>query len=356
MHTALLRAAERLGLHGRVPALPVATTTRFNAPVADATTRVNAVPPPPSSPTAETTGLPDSTPRRRRRWPLLLLILLITVALAVAGGWWLAVGRYTHTPSLIGLSRPAADAKLTDAGLHSRWLPATHSPTVPVGRVATENPKPGGQVTRHGTVNLRLSLGPVTHVIPSLQGDSVSKARSTLSGLDLTVAKTQHSFDATVSKGEVVGTTPSAGSTVNAGSSVTLIVSKGVEQLEVPKGIVGMTNAAATAELRGLGFHVTHSRQYSNPVAPGVVMSITPVSNTLVDKGSTVALVISRGPQTVEVPNVEGESIANAIKAIRAAGLVANPYEAVPFGPGRVLREHPTGQQPLGTTITLDYF
>jgi beta-lactam-binding protein with PASTA domain/tRNA A-37 threonylcarbamoyl transferase component Bud32 len=356
MHTALLRVGERLGLHGRVPALPVAATTRFRVPVADHTTRVAAVPPPPVSPTAETTGLPDSSPRRRRRWPLLLVVLLIAVALAIAGGWWLAVGRYTHTPSLIGLTRSAADTKLKDAGLHPHWLPAAHSPTVTAGLVAVESPKPGGRVTRHGTVDLRLSSGPVTHVIPSLQGDSVTEARHTLSGLDLTIAKTQHSYDDTVTKGKVVGTTPAAGATVNAGTSVTLIVSKGVEQLKVPKGVVGMTNTAATAELRGLAFHVTHSREYSNSVAPGVVISITPVSNTLVDKGSTVALVISRGPQTVEVPNVEGESIADAIKAIRAAGFVANPHEAVPFGPGRVLREHPSGQQPLGTTITLDYF
>ncbi len=354
MHTALLRTGERLGLHGRVPALPVAATTRFRVPAADATTRVAAVPPP-VSPTAETTGLPDSAPRRRRRWPLLLLILLVTIGLAIAGGWWLAVGRYTHAPSLIGLTRSAANTKLLDAGLHPHWLPATHSATVAAGLVAVESPKPGGRVTRNGTVDLRLSSGPVTHVIPSLQGDSVTKARHILSGLGLTIAKTQHSYDDTVTKGEVVGTTPAAGSTVNAGTSVTLIVSRGVQQVKVPN-VVGMKSATATTALQQVGFHVTRTHDFSTTVAPGVVISQSPVQKTVSDKGSTVALVISRGPQTVDVPNVEGESIADAIKAIRAAGLVANPHEAVPFGPGRVLREHPTGQQPLGTTITLDYF
>ena len=183
----------------------------------------------------------------------------------------------------------------------------------------------------------------------------MTKARHILSGLGLTIAKTQHSYDDTVTKGEVVGTTPAAGSTVNAGTSVTLIVSRGVQQVKVPN-VVGMKSATATTALQQVGFHVTRTHDFSTTVAPGVVISQSPVQKTVSDKGSTVALVISRGPQTVDVPNVEGESIADAIKAIRAAGLVANPHEAVPFGPGRVLREHPTGQQPLGTTITLDYF
>jgi serine/threonine-protein kinase len=305
-----------------------------------------------------TTGLPEAPPpgRRRRRWPLLLVALLVTVALAVAGGWWLAVGRYTHAPSVIGLTRSAATTKVEDAGLHAHWLPPVHSSLVTTGKVAVESPHAGGQVARHGTVNLRLSSGPVTHVIPSLQGSTVSKARSALTGLDLTVAKVQHSFDPTIDKGKVIGTSPGAGATVDAGSSVTLIVSKGIQQVKVPKGLAGMKNVDATTELRGLGFHVTHTREYSDTVAPGDVISATPASNTVVDKGSTVALVISRGPQTVDVPNVVGESIADAIKAIKAAGLVPNPHESVPFGPGRVLREDPTGPQPLGTTITLDYF
>ena len=65
---------------------------------------------------------------------------------------------------------------------------------------------------------------------------------------------------------------------------------------------------------------------------------------------------ISRGPRTVAVPDVTGESIDDAVKAVKAAGLVPNAHEVLPFGPGKVLRETPTGQQPLGTTITLDYF
>ena len=73
------------------------------------------------------------------------MILLVTIGLAIAGGWWLAVGRYTHAPSLIGLTRSAANTKLLDAGLHPHWLPATHSATVAAGLVAVESPKPGGR-------------------------------------------------------------------------------------------------------------------------------------------------------------------------------------------------------------------
>jgi hypothetical protein len=48
--------------------------------------------------------------------------------------------------------------------------------------------------------------------------------------------------------------------------------------------------------------------------------------------------------------------IDDAVKKIRAAGFVPRPQSVLPFGPGRVLRESPTGMQPHGATITLYYF
>jgi eukaryotic-like serine/threonine-protein kinase len=158
-----------------------------------------------------------------------------------------------------------------------------------------------------------------------------------------------------VKKGEVIDTLPAAGTTVDAGSAVTLVVSRGIQKIPVPS-VVGMRRADAVVKLQQLGFVVSHSRAYSSTVATGVVISSTPAAKSVVPKGSTVALVISRGPRTVEVPNVVGESIADAVKAIRAAGLNPDPQQVLPDGPGQVLRELPTGQQPLGTTITLSYF
>jgi serine/threonine-protein kinase len=355
MHTALLRTRERLGLHGRVPMLPVATTIRLG--VARSAAPASAAISPPSTPTGVTARLPDPPPpeRRRRRWPWLLAALLVAVALAIAGGWWLALGRYTHAPSVLGLSRSAADAKLSSQGLHARWLSPAHSATVSTGLVAVESPRPGDRVTRHGQVNLRLSAGPVTHVLPPLQGRSVAAARNILSSLHVSISKTKHSYSPTVSKGDVIDTLPAAGTTVDAGSSVTLIVSKGVQQIPVPD-VIGMTKSSAVAALHDLGFVVSHTRDYSSTVAMGDVISSAPTAKSVVPKGSTVGLVISRGPRTVDVPNVVGESIADAVKAIRAAGLNPDPHEVLPFGPGRVLQISPTGQQPLGTTIKLNYF
>jgi eukaryotic-like serine/threonine-protein kinase len=355
LHTALLRTRERLGLHGRVPMLPVATTTRLGVARFDATTTVGVAPP--ATPNGVTAQLPDEPPpaRRRRRWPVLLAALLVAIALAVAGGWWLALGRYTHAPSVLGLSRSDANAKLTADGLHAHWLTPAHSATVTAGLVAVESPRPGDRVVRHGRVDLRLSSGPVTHVLPPLQGKTVDAARNILNSLDVSISSTKHAFSSTVKKGEVIDTLPAAGTTVDAGSAVTLVVSRGIQKIPVPS-VVGMRRADAVVKLQQLGFVVSHSRAYSSTVATGVVISSTPAAKSVVPKGSTVALVISRGPRTVEVPNVVGESIADAVKAIRAAGLNPDPQQVLPDGPGQVLRELPTGQQPLGTTITLSYF
>jgi eukaryotic-like serine/threonine-protein kinase len=218
-----------------------------------------------------------------------------------------------------------------------------------------ESPRPGDRVQRHGRVDLRLSSGPVTHVLPPLQDKAVGAARTILGSLDVSIATTKHAFSSTVKKGEVIDTVPASGTTVDAGSAVTLIVSRGVQKIPVPN-VVGMKKPDAIAALHHLGFVVSPTRDYSSTVAMGDVISSTPAAKSVVPKGATVALVISRGPHTVEVPNVVGESIADAVKAIRAAGLNPDPRQVLPGGPGQVLQEMPTGQQPLGTTITLSYF
>jgi beta-lactam-binding protein with PASTA domain/tRNA A-37 threonylcarbamoyl transferase component Bud32 len=366
MHTALLRIRERLGLHGRVPLLPVAATTRLAAgipPVGPAgpagltgLAGPGAAGIPPAGPTV-TAGLPDSESaprRRRRRWPLILVALLVAIALAVTAGWWFASGRYTHAPNVTGKSRSVADAIVTKAGLHPHWLASVHSLTVKPGLVAVESPNGGARVSRHGTVDLRLSLGPQTHVLPTLQGSSVTSARQTLTGLHLVVSGTHHAYSA-VAKGDVVGTDPAAGTTVKEGSSVALIISRGIQQIPIP-AVEGMTLSQATAALHGLGFLVTHTRAYNTSVPAGEVVSSVPGAKVSAAKGSTVALVVSRGPRTADVPDVDGQSIDNAVQAIEAAGFTVNKHQVLPGGPGIVLRETPRGSQPVGTTITLDYF
>jgi serine/threonine-protein kinase len=286
---------------------------------------------------------------------LVALTVAIAVVAAAVLGWWFANGRYTHTPKLLGDTRQAAEAALRDAGLQVRYLPPIHSIQYAKDEVARETPAPGAQISHGGTVTLRMSLGPARHQLPSLAGESVAAATTNLSALHIGVGAVHKIYDDTIAKGQVVKTDPPAGATVAEGSTVSLYVSKGPKPVTIPT-VAGETQADATNALRALGLVVHTVQQYSSKVPNGDAITTHPAAGHTAHAGDTVTLVVSQGPKLYPVPNVVGESLSQAIPQIVHAGFKADPKQFAPGGPQQVFRESPTGQQPKGTHIELDYY
>jgi serine/threonine-protein kinase len=351
LHASLIDVRDRLSLHGGVPPLPVALTTRIvesnGARPTDLTQVVPSGRPP-------VTGPPTKTrrPRRRRRGLIVTAIIALIVLLAGFGGWWFAAGRYTHVPTnLTGLTKSQADSELSSAGLQARWLPSTHSASIHAGLVAWESPS--GRIVHGGTVSLRLSSGPVTHAIPSVRNDTIAQAETTLNNLQIKVSKVVHHFSS-IPKDSVIGTKPASGTTVDAGSSVTLIVSKGLQMVLVPAD-TNMSARDARVALRNAGFLINATYAYNNSVTQGQVISSDPSAGMQAVKGSTVNIVISRGPHLYPVPDVRFEPLAKAEQAITAAGFIPKPEQFQPGGPGIVFDYSPKGMAAHGTTIVLNY-
>jgi serine/threonine-protein kinase len=362
LHDSLTDVRERLGLHAAVPAPPIALTRAFTA---DAITAVVsqpndltvAVPPPagggrPPATAARAGGAKPPRRSHRRAW-IITAILTIVVALSAVAGWWFATGRYTNAPDVRGLTRAQAISKLDHAGLKVNFLPATYSLKWDKDTVAAETN--GGHVTHGSTVNLRMSLGPQSHVLTTYSGETVAATKSDLAKLNIGVDKTKQVFS-DLHNGLVVDTVPSSGQSVYEGTKITLDVSKGVQHVAIPP-VAGLSEGDASNLLKSKGFVVGIPREhYSSTVASGNVMTSHPTAGHKPPKGSTVTLVVSKGPKTFPVPDVTQQPLADAIRAIRNAGFVPSPKQLFPDGPGIVDRETPTGSQPHGTTIELDYF
>jgi eukaryotic-like serine/threonine-protein kinase len=349
LHASLIDVRDRLGLHGGVPSLPVTLTTPILATTGAREVDVTQVVGGPRPPA----GDPPVRPGRRRRGLFVVLLVLLLVILAGVAGWWFAAGRYTHVPSgLVGQPRSVADAKLKAAGLHEQLGKPEHSAKYQAGLVAAVSPS--NRIRKGGTVTLRLSSGPVTHELPSVRGDSVSVATTALSRIQVHVSATKHQYSP-VPKGEVVGTEPGAGNTVDAGSGVTLVVSKGVQMIAVPT-VANLSAQQARSALINLGFLIDTKQVFNSTIASGTVISSSPNAGVSAPKGSTVTLLISKGPQLFPVPNVRGDTIQAAMQAITDAGFKPNPQQFLPGGPNRVFHYGPTGMQPHGTTIVLNYF
>ena len=106
-------------------------------------------------------------------------------------------------------------------------------------------------VAQGSDVTIYVSSGADAVTVPDLAGRTEAQARSTLEGLKLTVGAVTEVDDSTQDKGKVVESTPAAGESVAAGTSVALKISSG--KVTVPD-LKGKTRAAALQELtrRGL--------------------------------------------------------------------------------------------------------
>lgn len=120
---------------------------------------------------------------------------------------------------------------------------------------------------------------------------------------------------------------PAAGTLVNPGSPVNLIVSSGPAQVAVPN-VVGETQAAATAAITTAGLALgTVTTQSSSTVPSGSVISESPAARTQVDAGSAVNLVVSSGPVPLSAANLNLIFLVSGDLAYQAAGDI-NPQTA----------------------------
>ncbi|GII04811.1 Stk1 family PASTA domain-containing Ser/Thr kinase [Planobispora takensis] len=187
--------------------------------------------------------------------------------------------------------------------------------------------------------------------VPTLASRTEEAAIKTLTDMGLKVKKTEE-FSDEQRKGSVIGTDPGPGSEVPKGTEITLIVSKGVERLEIPD-VIGQTKEEATQTLEDAGFRPS---VVTKPSArqQNVVFAMSPEAGTKAAKGSSVKITIPA--QAQEVPNVLGFDIKEARSTLVEAGFRVKVVEqASDQAEGTVLNQTPEAGAKLqpNTTITL---
>jgi serine/threonine-protein kinase len=126
-----------------------------------------------------------------------------------------------------------------------------------------------------------------------VSGRSVAEASNILGQAGFTVTQRDESSD-TVDAGRVIGTDPAAGTTQPKGTTITLLVSSGPEQVTVPD-VEGMSEAQATSELEDAGFVVDSSTvTVSDPLEDGLVQTQNPAGGQQATKGSTVNITVGK--------------------------------------------------------------
>ncbi len=163
--------------------------------------------------------------------------------------------------------------------------------------------------------------------VPDVAGASVDEARAELAAADLLVADaTTLMFDPVVESGLVIGTEPGTGMRVAQATSVTLIVSQGPEQLDVPL-LAGLSQDAATSAITDARFTLgTVTTQFDAAVPEDSVIRALGADGAELTEGATysdqrpISLVVSLGA----VPDVAGSTIEEATAALTDVGLAVS--------------------------------
>src|SRR5690349_12038904 len=277
-----------------------------------------------------------------------LIIVGLVIALGVGiglGGWWLASGRFTHVPTVSGVSVSQAAAVLTADGFTVRaGQLQLHSNTVAKGMVVGTTPS--GRVAKGTAVTIEVSSGPFTSRVPAVKGEKQADAQAAMqrAHLPFTIVK----VGSNAHKGTVTGTSPAAGTTWPQTKRVTIMVADGPPLPD----FTGMDYNAAQ-QLAGQ-YNVTLQQEPDNnsQQPQGVITSQQPQPGGTFQPGQTVTVKVSTGPQLVPVPDPIGMSVQDATRLMENAGFQVNVHRFGFFN--KVFDFSPVGQAPRGSTITLD--
>jgi beta-lactam-binding protein with PASTA domain len=144
-------------------------------------------------------------------------------------------------------------------------------------------------------------------------------------------------------KGIVLAQAPKANARVVQGSTVSLVVSKGLPGVKVPK-LVGLAAADAVRQLQKLGLSAALQQQPAK-ATPGSVVRQTPAAGKRAKKGTPVTLVVAKGAAAVVVPDVRGQSQQDAADALQQQGLNVRPVGVASSQPaGTVVAQSPAPQ------------
>ncbi|HEX7299294.1 MAG TPA: Stk1 family PASTA domain-containing Ser/Thr kinase [Solirubrobacteraceae bacterium] len=298
--------------------------------------------------------LPPREPRDGGRWWWWVLALLLVAGAIVGGALLLAGGQKVTVPTVVGADQASAEAGLRQAGLETDATAKTSDR--PKGEVIGQDPGGGSRAEKGSTVELTVSDGPGQVAVPAVVGLTQKSAVARLEKRGLKAEPTEQS-STTVAKGRVISASPSEGQQVDKGSAVTLTVSSGPEQVDVPD-VTGKSFDEAKSELEAAGLKATRKDQDSEDEDPGTVLGQSPKAGTQAPEDSAVQLTVAREPSQVAVPDVSGEDQAVAIRELSAAGFEIDRQTRdvdSPEGDGVVVEQDPPGgdKAKKGSTVTI---
>ena len=257
--------------------------------------------------------------RKKKARKRLIIILAAVLFLLIIGGlaaaWKMGVFSSTKAaPDLMDLTLEEATKKAEEEGFKVKQGKDIYSSDYAEGRICLQDPEPGTEMAKEGTITVNLSKGSKEGLVPNVVGMQEEDVEAFLKshGYELGNKKTVTSPE---KEGKVLEQDPVAGSTLDKESKVDITVSdgKGTEKGTVPS-VTKMSLEEAKKALKSAGFKVGDiTYEWDDNIGKGYVIYQQYQANSLLDKGTSIDLQVSSGPEPVpEEPEEEDQEKDNS--------------------------------------------
>ncbi|MFV0425745.1 MAG: Stk1 family PASTA domain-containing Ser/Thr kinase [Beutenbergiaceae bacterium] len=297
-------------------------------------------------------------PHRRLRTRRITVLASISLLLAIGatGVWWylsMGPGSYTTVPDVTGNAQSTAESIIQDAELAPQ-AELDYSDDVPAGHVIGTSPQAGEAIKLGETVTILVSQGILLVTVPQVAGMAEADATAALLAAGITgEIVVERPWNADVPAGQVLGTEPTVDTSVAHNSPITMWVSQGREPIEIPD-VTGVAVEDAEQLLLDAGAEPqVDGEEYSDTVPAGLVLRQDVTGAGL--RGDLVTLVVSKGPELIEVPDVFGTQFEQARAQLEELGFVVERENLLGglFGTVHNQSEEPGTMIPRGTVIVL---
>ena len=241
------------------------------------------------------------------------IIAAVIVLLLAAGGWFAAwkMGVFSSTkpaPDLRGLSIEEATAKAQEEGFSIKQGKDIYSNDYPEGKVCTQDPEPGAEAPKEGTITVHISKGSKEGVVPNVVGMKQDDVEEYLKEYGYLLGNVKMVTDP-AEEGTVLSQDPERGTPLDKESKINIEVSdgKGTEKGTVPS-VTGLSLEDAKKRIKEEGFRVGRvDYDWDNSIDKGYVIYQQYQANSLLDKGTSIDIQVSSGPEPAPVTPEEPE-------------------------------------------------
>ncbi|WP_033023249.1 Stk1 family PASTA domain-containing Ser/Thr kinase [Geobacillus icigianus] len=241
-------------------------------------------------------------PNRKRKWKWaawLAAILLLLGAAAVSALTWipdLVFPKEVTMPNVVNKDYDEAVERLSALGLEIKDTIDVESDTIEEGKVVRTSPEAGMTVKQGAGVTIYKSSGKKKIEFPSFIGDDIAAAEAELRAEGFSRI-TRNGRYSDKPEGTILDQYPYAGDKVVPDETeVMFTVSLGPEKVAL-KDLTGYTEKSVRDYGQDQGLRIEIKYEHSDEVPEGLVISQTPAAGERLEKGDTVTVVISRGPE-----------------------------------------------------------